>query len=83
MIQTLSEALADQKAEGVALGKAEGVALGKIMATREAITLLARSLYKDLPDCLQERLDEIDDIQRLYEILESMPRSKSLQELLP
>ncbi len=83
MIQTLSEALADQKAEGVALGKAEGVALGKIMATREAIALLARSLHKDLPNGFLKKLDEIDDIRRLYEILESIPRSKSLQELLP
>ncbi len=65
MIQTFSAALADSKAEGV----------------RGAIVLLARSFHKILPAGFEEKLNAINSLDRLYQILEQIPRVRSLEEI--
>lgn len=79
MIQTFSEALAAREARGEALGEARG----KLLATRQAIVLLARSMHGGLPDGFTEKLDLIDDLGRLYEVLELVPKVNKLEEIFP
>ncbi len=69
MIQTFSEALADSKAEGEAKG------------VRGAIVLLARSFHKILPAGFEEKLNAINNLDRLYQIMEQIPRVRSLEEI--
>ncbi len=74
MIQTFSEALADSKTEG----KAEGM----LQATRDAIVLLARSIHKVLPTGFEEKLSSIANLDRLQQILEQVPKVRSLEEIV-
>ena len=77
MIQTFSEALAEREARGKAEGKAEGM----LQATRDAIVLLAKSLHGELPEGFAEKLDAIDSLERLHQILELVPKVRSLGEI--
>ncbi len=82
MIQTFSEALADSKTEGKTEGKAEGKAEGMLQATRDAIVLLARSIHKVLPAGFEEKLSSIANLDRLQQILEQIPKVRSLEEIV-
>lgn len=81
MVITWEDALADRYAEGRAEGEARGRAEGELQATRRAIVLLARHRHFELPDGFGERLEAIDSLQWLYEILEQVPDVTSLEEL--
>ena len=70
MIQTLSEAKADCRAEG------------GLTATRKAIVHLARSIHKTLSDGFEEKLNAVDDLERLFAILEQVPKVRSLDEIV-
>ncbi len=70
MIQTFSEALADREERG----KAEGV--------RDGIILLARSLHKVLPAGFEEQLNAVAKLDRLYQVLEQIPKVRSLEDVV-
>ncbi len=74
MIQTFSEALADREARGEAKGM--------LRATRDAIVLLARSLHKALPRGFEENLNAIANLDRLRQILEQVPKVRTLEEIV-
>ena len=73
MAVTWEEALAEREAKGLAEGK--------LTATRQAITLLAKHCFGSLPEGFEEKLEAIDDLGRLYEILEQVPDSRTVEEL--
>ncbi len=73
MIQTFSEALADREARGEARGR--------LKESRTAIVHLAKSFHKELPEGFEEKLDAIEDLERLHEVLELVPRVRSLGEI--
>jgi hypothetical protein len=89
MAVTWEEALAEREAigeakglaEGEAKGLAEGEAKGKLIATRQAITLLAKHCFRSLPAGFEEKLEAIDDLGRLYEILEQVHEARTIEEL--
>jgi hypothetical protein len=62
MVVTWEEALAESKAEGLAEGENR--------AARKAILLLARACHREVPPSFAERVRAIDDLDRLYRILE-------------
>ncbi len=70
MIQTFSEALADREAKGM------------LQATRDAIVLLAKSLHEVLPKGFEEKLNAIANLDRLHQVLEQIPRVRSLEEIV-
>ncbi len=74
MIQTFSEALADREARGEARGM--------LQATRDAIILLARSIHKVLPKGFEEKLNGTANLDRLHQILEQVPKVRSLEEIV-
>ena len=77
MIQTLSEALETKRQEGIALGEERG----RVLATREAIVLMAQAMQKTLPDDFEAELEAINDIGHLHEILEEVSSDISLNEI--
>jgi hypothetical protein len=89
MAVTWEEALAEREAigeakglaEGEAKGLAEGEAKGKLIATRQAITLLAKHCFRSLPAGFEEQLEATDDLGRLYEILEQVHEARTIEEL--
>jgi hypothetical protein len=81
MAVTWEEALAEREAIGEAKGLAEGEAKGKLIATRQAITLLAKHCFRSLPAGFEEQLEAIDDLGRLYEILEQVHEARTIEEL--
>ena len=93
MVITWEDALADRYAKGRARGRAEGEARGRaegeargradgeFQATRRAIVLLARHRHEALPGDFEDRLEAIDSLERLYEILEQVSDGTSLEDL--
>ena len=81
MVITWEDALADRYTKGETKGRTEGEASGALKATRRAILLLARHRHSQLPDGFEEKLEAIDSLSRLYEILEQVPDVTSLEEL--
>ncbi len=77
----LAEGEAKGLAEGEAKGLAEGEAKGKREATRQAIGLLAKHHHGSLPAGFEEKIAAIDDLSRLYEILEQVTEVRFLEEL--
>lgn len=73
MAQTYSEALADREARGEAQGKLAGC--------RDAIARFAKALHGELPENFQEKLNAIDSLERLHDILELVPKAGSLDEI--
>ncbi|MCP4657150.1 MAG: hypothetical protein GY856_17210 [bacterium] len=73
MVITWEDALAERWAAGLAEGKLD--------ATRQAIVLLAKHHHGSLPADFEEKLEAIDDLSRLYEILEQVTEVRSLDEL--
>lgn len=76
MIQTLSEAMETKRQEGIALGEERGGALA-----RRAIVLMARAMHKTLPDDFEAKLEAINDIAHLHEILELVSNGTPLNEI--
>jgi Lhr-like helicase len=74
MIQTLSEAMRDSEARGEARGE--------LRATRRAILLMTKENHEALPAGFEEHLNAIDDLERLFKILEQVPRVASLDEIV-
>ncbi len=70
MIQTFSEALAASEARGM------------LQATRDAIILLAKSFHKVLPKGFEEKLNGIANLDLLHQILEQVPKVRSLEEIV-
>ena len=81
MVITWEDALAEREAKGEARGEARGRVEGELKATRRAIVLLARHRQGQLPDGFAEKLEAIDNLSRLYTILEQVPDVSSLEEL--
>jgi len=93
MVVTWEEALAESRAEGEARGEARGEALGeargeargktqgRLEAARKAIVLLARRCHRDVPADFEETLGAIDDLERLYRILEPIVDAPSMAQL--
>ncbi len=85
MAVTWEEALAEREslgvAKGIAKGKAEGKAEGKLEGARQAIALLAKHVFVSLPSGFAEKLRAINDLSRLYEILEQVSEVRSVEEL--
>ena len=85
MVITWEDALEEREAKGEARGRVEGRAEGRVegelKATRRAIVLLARHRQGQLPDGFAEKLEAIDNLSRLYKILEQVPDVSSLEEL--
>jgi hypothetical protein len=97
MVVTWEEALAESRAEGLTLGeargkaegltlgeargKAEGEAQGRFDAARKAVVLLARRCHRDIPPAFEETIRAIDDLDRLYRILERVVDAPSIAEL--
>ena len=77
MVVTWEEALAESRAEGEARGKAQGL----LEAARKAIVLLARRCHRDVPADFEETLGAIDDLERLYRILERIVDAPSMAQL--
>ena len=73
MVVTWEQALKASRAEGRIEGKAE--------ATRTAIIRLARHCLHDVAPDFEEKLRAIEDLDRLYEILERVPDVSSTEEL--
>jgi flagellar biosynthesis/type III secretory pathway protein FliH len=80
-----AKGLAAGEAKGLAAGEAKGLAAGeargKLIATRQAIVLLARHCFRSLPAGLEEKLEAIDDLGRLYEILERVHEARTVEDL--
>jgi len=80
-----AKGLAAGEAKGLAAGEAKGLAAGeargKLIATRQAIVLLARHCFRSLPAGLEEKLEAIDDLGRLYEILEQVHEARTVEDL--
>ena len=93
MAVTWEEALAEREAKGLAEGEAKGLAegeakglaqgeaRGKLTATRQAITLLAKHCFGSLPVGFEEKLEAIDDLGRLHDVLEQIPDVGAAQGL--
>lgn len=85
MVVTWEEALAESRAEGLAEGrtegKAEGEALGQLEAARKAILVLASRCHREIPPGFEETIRVMDDIDRLYRILERIVDAPSIAEL--
>ena len=77
MVITWEDALEEREAKGELKGEAKG----ELKATRGAIVLLAKHRYGQLPDGFVEKLEAIDNLRRLYEILEQMEDVQTLEEL--
>jgi hypothetical protein len=75
------EAMAVTWEEALAEREAIGEAKGKLIATRQAITLLAKHCFRSLPAGFDEQLEAIDDLGRLYEILEQVHEARTIEEL--
>ncbi len=73
MVVTWEEALAEREARGEAKGRLE--------AARKAIVLLAKRCHREIPPDFEERLNAIDDLGRLYEILGRIVEVSSVAEL--
>jgi len=73
MVITWEQALAASRAEGRSEGKAE--------AARTAIMRLAKRCLRDVASDFEEKLRAIEDLDRLYEILERVPEVSSTEEL--
>ncbi|HEX9732360.1 MAG TPA: hypothetical protein VGG06_10275 [Thermoanaerobaculia bacterium] len=56
-------------------------ARGRLEATRKAIVLLARRRHREVPLDFEETLRAIDDLDRLYRILERVVDAPSIAEL--
>lgn len=81
MVITWEDALAERYAKGRAEGEARGEARGELKATRRAIALLAGHRHDELPDGFEKKLEAVDSLQRLYEILEQVSDIASLEDL--
>jgi len=81
MVITWEEALEEREATGEARGLTLGEARGKLEATRDAILLLWRRLTGGDVAALENRLAEIEDLDRLHEILERVVDAQSLEDL--
>jgi len=77
MVVTWEEALAEREAKG----EAKGEARGRLEATRKAIVLLARRRHREVPPDFEDKLGAIDDLDRLYRILERVVDAPSIAEL--
>lgn len=73
MVVTWEEALAEREAEG----KAEG----RIEAVRENIVLTADVRHGSTPSDFRQRLEAIDDFDRLQGILEQVIKARSLDDV--
>lgn len=89
MVLTWEEAMAESEAKGLEMGlargrvegRAEGEVEGKIAATRQAIVLLLKRRWASVPNEFVARLDTIDDLTHLYEILEQAMDARSVADL--
>ncbi len=93
MLLTWDEALAESKAQGMALGKTEGMALGKtegeamgraegeIKQAREAVLLVVRHRWGSVPNDFAAKLESIIELARLHEIMEQVLDVQSLDEI--
>ncbi|MCP4656914.1 MAG: hypothetical protein GY856_16000 [bacterium] len=93
MLLTWDEALAESKAQGMALGKTEGMALGRVEGeargeargevnqAREAVLLVARHRWGSLPNDFAAKLESINELDRLHEIMEQALEVQSLDEV--
>jgi len=54
---------------------------GEVKATRKAVLRLSRSCQLEVSADFEKKLDAIDDLDRLYQILEQVPRVKSIDKL--
>jgi len=77
MVITWEEALEEREARGITLGEVRGA----LKATREAILLFWRRRTGDDTSALESRLAEIEDLDRLHEILERVVDARSIDEL--
>ena len=73
MVITWEDALEEREAKGRVEGGLE--------TARSAIVVLARHRHSRLPDGFEAKLDVVDDLRRLYKILEQVPDVRSLEEL--
>ena len=78
MIVTWDEALADKEARGRAEGEAKGRVIGHIEAAQEAALRAARRRFGPLPRGFEEKIRAIEDLERLYEILDRTLEARSL-----
>lgn len=53
-------------------GRAEGYEEGRVQVARETITLFAEKRFPATLTCVQERLEQISDLQTLHEIEEAL-----------
>lgn len=81
MVITWEEALEEREAKGEARGEARGKAEGRLEATRKAIVLLVQRFHGEVPPDFEEKLRAIDDLDRLYRILERVVDAPSIAEL--
>jgi hypothetical protein len=77
MVVTWEEALEESRAKGEDRGKA----LGRLEAARKAILLLASECHREVPPSFEEKVRAIDDLDRLYRILERIVKAPSIAEL--
>ena len=77
MVITWEDALEERETKGRTEGRTEG----KLEASRDAIVLLAKHRHGQLPEAFEEKLEAIDDLDRLHQILEQVSDVSSLEEL--
>ncbi|MCP4660746.1 MAG: hypothetical protein GY856_35540, partial [bacterium] len=77
MVLTWQEALAESDTQGEARGRTRG----RVEEAREAVVLVVRSKWGSPPNGFVARLEAIDDLDRLHEIMEQALNVHSLDEI--
>jgi len=77
MAVTWQEALAESKATGWMEGKQEG----SLHAAHQAVLIAARGRFGSIPATFERRVRSIEDVDRLFRILEQIAKAQSLDEI--
>ncbi len=67
--------------EEVSTRVAQGVAQGTLAEARRAVMLLVKSCKLEMTPDFEEKLDTIDNLERLHRILEQIPHVRSTAKL--
>ncbi len=77
MVLTWQEALA----ESITQGESQGWTRGRVAEAREAVVLVVRNKWGSPPNGFVAKLEAIDDLDRLHEIMEQALNVHSLDEI--
>jgi hypothetical protein len=76
-----AEGVREGRAEGVQEGRAEGERIGQLRGCRDTLYLLLADRFRDLPQELRQRIEAIDDLDRLQSAIRQVSRLQKLDDL--